>query len=174
MKQWFLVTVTGQDRPGIVAGLTGALYRVGVNLGEISMARLGGHLGILLMAQTEADEEAVRRQLEPFAHKMGLRVHIDLIGERPRPSPDGPNVQIEVHGADRPGIVVQVSSALSAAGMDILGLDSDIGGTADNPVYIMVIDGYAEGGVQAMTRALEPVRLSGIEVRLSAIGAHVG
>ena len=70
MKQWFLVTVTGQDRPGIVAGLTGALYRVGVNLGEISMARLGGHLGILLMAQTEADEEAVRRQLEPFAHKM--------------------------------------------------------------------------------------------------------
>ena len=83
-------------------------------------------------------------------------------------------MQIEVHGADRPGIVVQVSSALSAAGMDILGLDSDIGGTADNPVYIMVIDGYAEGGVQAMTRALEPVRLSGIEVRLSAIGAHVG
>jgi glycine cleavage system transcriptional repressor len=168
MKRWFLVTVTGEDRPGIVDGLTGALYQVGVNLGEISMARLGGYLGILLMAQTEADEEALRRQLEPFAHKMGLRAHIDLVGERPRP-PDGPNVQIEVHGADRPGIVAQVSSALSAAGMDILGLDSDVAGTADNPVYIMVIDGYAEGGVPAMTRALEAVRLSGIEVRLSAI-----
>ncbi len=172
MKQWFLVNVAGTDQPGIVAGLSGALYNVGADLGEISMARLRGHLSILLMAQTEADDEALRRQLDPFARKMGLRVHIDLLGDRPRPHA-GPNVKIEVHGADRPGIVVQVSSALSAAGLDILDLDSDVGGTADKPVNIMVIDGYAEGGVPAMTRALETVRLSGIEVRLTAIDAPV-
>ncbi|MHB8535933.1 MAG: glycine cleavage system transcriptional repressor [Sulfuricaulis sp.] len=169
MKQWYLVTVTGPDRSGIVAGLTGALYQAGANLGAISMARLGGHLCIMLMAQTEADEAALRRHLEPFAHKLGLRVHIDPGKERSRP-PAGPNVKITVHGADRPGVVAQVSAALSDAGMDILGLDSDVGGSADKPVYIMVIDGYAAGGVPAITRTLEPVRLSGIEVRLTAIG----
>lgn len=173
MNRWFLVTVTGKDRPGVVAGLSGALYRVGADLGAISMTRLGGHLCILLMAQTEADGESLQRQLEPFAQQMELRLHIDPVGEHPRPLVK-PNVRITVHGADRPGIVAQVSSALSAAGMDILGLDSDIGGTADKPVYIMVIDGYAEGGARTMARALEAVRLSGIEVSLTAIGMHGG
>lgn len=169
MKQWFLVNVTGPDRPGIVAGLTGALYQAGANLGGISMARLDGHLSIMLMAQTEADEAALRRHLEPFALKMALRVHIDSGGERSRPA-ERPNVQVAVHGADRPGVVAQVSAALSDAGMDILGLDTEAGGSADKPDHIMVIDGHAAGGVPAMTRALEPVRLSGIEVKLTAVG----
>ncbi len=173
MNRWFLVTVTGKDQPGIVAGLTGALYQAGADLGEISMARLGGHLSILLLAQAGVGEEALRRQLDPFARKLGLRVHVDPLGDRP-PAQAEPNVRITVHGADRPGLVAQVSAALSAAGMDILDLDSDVGGSADKPIYIMVIDGYAEGGTATMARALEPVRLSGIEVRLTALGTHGG
>ena len=169
-EPWYMLTVVGKDQPGIVAGLTGALYQAGANLGEISMARLGGYLSILLLAQAGVEEAALRRQLEPFARKLGLRVHVDPLGDRP-PAPAAPNVRITVHGADRPGLVAQVSAALSAVGMDILDLDSDVGGSADKPIYIMIIDGYVEGGVVSMARALEPVRLSGIEVRLTALGA---
>ena len=48
MKQWFMLTVIGSDQAGIVSGLTGALYQAGANLGEASMARLGGNFTIML------------------------------------------------------------------------------------------------------------------------------
>ena len=81
---------------------------------------------------------------------------------------------VNVVGEDHPGIAAQVSSVLSAAGMNVVNIGSDVDGTGEKPVYIMIINGYAEGGMQKMARTPEPVRLTGIEVRLSAIGAHRG
>jgi glycine cleavage system transcriptional repressor len=146
---------------------------VGANLGEASMVRLGGNFTIMLMAEAETDEATLRRQIDPFARAKQLHVHIDRIEGRLHHH-IAPNVQITVHGADRPGIVAQVTAALASAGMNILDLDSDVGGTADKPIYIMVIDGYVQGGVEAIARALEPIRLSGIEVRLTSIDTLVG
>jgi glycine cleavage system transcriptional repressor len=173
MKQWFMLTVVGKDQAGVVAGLSGALYQAGVNLGEASMARLGGNFTIMLMLESEADEAALRRQLDPVARQMALHVHLDRIEGRLHQHVE-PNVRIAVHGADRPGIVAQVTSALAAAGLNILDLESDVGGTADQPIYIMVIDGRASGGVPTIARALEPVRLSGIEVRLTPLDTIIG
>lgn len=173
MKQWYMLTVSGRDQPGILAGLSSALYQAGANLGEAAMARLGGNFTIMLNAETEADEAALRRQIDPVAQKMHLHVHIDRLEGRLHQRAE-PNVQIAVHGADRPGMVAQVSAALTAAGLSILDLDSHVGGTADKPVYIMVIDGYAPGGMQTVERALEPIRLSGIEVQLSPINSTGG
>ena len=173
MKSWFMLTVVGKDQPGIVAGLTGALYQAGANLGEASMVRLGGNFTIMLMAETEADEAALRRQIEPFAHKMQLHVHLDRI-EGCLHQHVEPNVQIAVHGADRPGIVAQLTAALTSVGLNILDLDSDVGGTANKPIYIMLIEGYVPGGVQTVAQVLEPIRASGIEVRLTPIDTLVG
>lgn len=173
MKQWFMLTVVGEDQPGVVAGLSGALYQVGVNLGEASMVRLGGNFTIMLMVETEADEAALHRQLDAFARQMALHVHLDRIKGRLHQHVE-PNVRIAVHGADRPGIVAQVTSALATAGFNILDLDSDVGGTVDQPIYIMVIDGCASGGTPAIAQALESVRLSGIEVRLTPLDTLIG
>lgn len=173
MKHWFMLTVVGKDQTGIVAGLSSALHKAGANLGEASMSRLGGNFTIMLMAEIDTDEAALRRQLDPFALKMQLQVHIDRVEGRLHQRVE-PNVHIAVHGADRPGIVAQVSSTLTAAGLNILDLNSDVGGTADKPIYIMVIDGYVQGGVQSIAHALEPIRLSGIEVRLAPINTLIG
>ena len=121
MKHWYMLTVVGKDQPGIVAGLSSALYRTGANLGEASMARLGGNFTIMLMAETAADEAELRSQLNPFADKLQLHVHIDRIEGRLHQHVE-PNVQIAVHGADRPGIVAQVTGALASAGLSILDL----------------------------------------------------
>lgn len=173
MKQWFMLTVIGRDQPGIVADLTSALYQAGANLGEASMVRLGGNFTIMLMAEAESDEVTLQRHIDPFARAKQLHVHIDKIEGRLHQHVT-PNVQITVHGADRPGIVAQITSALTSAGLNILDLDSDVGGTADKPIYIMVIDGHVQGGTQAIARVLEPIRLSGIEVRLTSIDTLVG
>ncbi len=173
MKQWYMLTVVGRDQPGIVAGLSSALYQGGANLGEASMARLGGNFTIMLMAQSDADAPTLQHQLDPFIRKLSLHVHVDRIEGRLHDHQE-PNVRVAVHGADRPGIVAQVSGALAAAGLTILDLDSDVGGSDAKPIYIMMVEGYAPGGVDAVARALEPVRLSGIEVTLSPIDTLVG
>ncbi len=173
MKRWYMLTVVGQDCPGIVAGLTDMLYRSGANLGEASMARLGGNFTIMLMVESDAGIPGLQRLLEPFAATHSLRVHADPIEGRLHEHVE-PNARIAVHGADRPGIVAQVTHALADAGFNILDLDSDVGGTAARPIYIMTIDGHAPGGIEALERALVPVRQSGVEVRVAPIDTLVG
>lgn len=173
MKRWHMLTVVGRDRPGIVAGLTEALYRAGANLGEASMARLGGNFTIMLMVESDTDTQGLQRLLEPFTASLSLHVHVDLIEGRLHEHVEL-NARIAVHGADRPGIVAQVTQALATAGFNILDLDSDVGGTSVQPIYVMTIDGHAVGGIEALERALAPVRQSGIEVRISPIDTLVG
>ena len=169
---WLMLTVVGVDRPGIVAQLTEALYRGGCNLGEASMARLGGNFTVMLMVEGDSAAE-VERLVQPVTEALGLRLHIDPIDGALHRHPE-PNVQVTVHGADRPGIVAQVTGALAAAGFNILDLNSDVAGTRDRPIYVMLIDGRSEGGVDPVERALAPLRLGGIEVRVTALDTLIG
>ena len=172
LGRWFMLTVVGADRPGIVAQLTDALYRGGCNLGEAEMARLGGNFAVMLMVEG-ADAATLGRLLRPVTEGLGLRLHIDPI-EGALYSQQEPNVQVTVYGADRPGIVAQVTGALSVAGFNVLDLDSDVGGTRERPMYVMIIDGLANGGAAAVEQALAPLRAAGIEVQVTALEPLVG
>ncbi|MDH4276271.1 MAG: ACT domain-containing protein, partial [Gammaproteobacteria bacterium] len=80
-----------------------------------------------------------------------------------------------VHGADRPGIVAQVTRALAEAGLDILDLESDVGGSAQAPIYVMHIEGVAREGLPALRSALDVVsRGTGIHAQIAAIDTLVG
>lgn len=171
-SRWHMLVVVGADRPGIVAQLSEALYRGGCNLGEAAMARLGGNFAVMLMAEG-ADAAALERLLRPVTDRLELRLHIDPIDAGLHRHQE-PNVQITVHGADRPGIVAQVTGALAVAGFNVLDLNSDVAGTGARPIYIMIIDGFAAGGVPEVERALAPLRAGGIEVRITALDTLIG
>ncbi len=173
MKHWYMLTLVGQDRPGIVAALANALYKAGANLGETSMARLGGNFTIMMMTETDMNEAALRHALEPATREYGLHTHVDAIEGRLHQHRT-PNVQVTVYGADRPGIVAQVATSLAAASFNILDLDSDVGGTDDKPIYIMAIDGYIEGGAAALEQPLATLRAKGIDARAVSIDTLVG
>ncbi|MEN8176134.1 MAG: ACT domain-containing protein [Pseudomonadota bacterium] len=156
MSNWYMLTLVGRDRPGIVAAVTGVLYEAGLNLGEASMMRLGGNFTIMLMAGGETSETALGDLLAPTARDLGLRVHVDAI-EGALHQHRIPNFRVRVLGADRAGIVAQVTRALAGAGFNILELESDVAGTEQVPVYIMNIEGYAETALEALQAALEAV-----------------
>lgn len=168
-----MLTVVGADRPGIVARLARELFALGANLGEASMLRLGGNFTIMLMVRTDLDAEALEARLAPAATDLDLRLHVD-------PSEGGlhqhvqPEVRIRVHGADRAGIVAEVSEALAGIGFNILALDTDVAGGDDAPLYVMQIEGIAPRGVEAVAAALEPLRGRGIELGVEAIDILVG
>ena len=171
-ERWQMLTVVGVDRPGIVAKLTETLFRGGCNLGEASMARLGGNFSIMLMVEG-AESAALEKLLRPVTDVLGLSLHIDSIQAELHRHVE-PNVQVSVYGGDRPGIVAQATSALTVAGFNILDLNTDVAGSGERPIYIMIIDGYASGGVAPIELAMAPVRASGVEVHVSAIDILIG
>ncbi len=54
-NNWYMLTAVGEDRAGIVAGVTKALFEGGCNLGDASMMRLGGSFSIMLMVSRRTD-----------------------------------------------------------------------------------------------------------------------
>ncbi len=156
MENWYMLTLVGKDRPGIVARISGALFKGKCNLGEASMSRLGGNFSIMLMVQHEGPEEALERLIEPVSREFGLRHHVDVIEGELHHHVE-PNVRVSVHGADRAGIVAQVTGTLAEAGLNILNLESDVAGTEERPIYIMHIEGVTEQSIEALRAALDTV-----------------
>ncbi len=171
--QWTMVTVIGSDRPGIVARVSACLYENGCHLGEASMMRLGGNFTIMLMVGHDGDAAAVEAMLAPVAAELGLRLHVDAI-EGHLHDHMVPNVRVTVFGADRAGIVAQVTGRLAEAGLNILDLESDVGGSAAAPIYVMHIEGTAATSLERLRAALADLGDSGIDVRVEAIETLIG
>ncbi|MEF3192890.1 MAG: ACT domain-containing protein [Halothiobacillaceae bacterium] len=152
---WKLLTLVGPDRPGIVAEVSRVLYGAGAELGEASMMRLGGVFTIMLMVRLPENENVVdlKGLLESVRNEFNLRVHVDEVGAGLHRHVE-PDVRITVHGADRAGIVAEVTGALARAGLNILDLRSDVAGSREQPIYIMTIEGVAQQGYEALESAL--------------------
>mgnify|MGYP001812322162 FL=1 len=171
--QWYMLTLIGEDKPGIVAAVSQALFDLGLNLGETSMLRLGGNFTIMMMVSGTDDAGPLRDRLQPVVEGQGMCLHVDPIRAHLHEHLV-PNIQVTVSGADRAGIVAQVTAALAASGFNILDLESDVAGTRQNPVYIMQIAGVADVALEAIERVLEPLRRDGVDVNISAIDTYIG
>ena len=172
MNDWLMLTLIGEDRPGIVARVTETLYRAGWTLGEASMMRLGGNFAVMMMVRGgEADN--LEALLEPVTDALGLRLHLDAIAGGLHRHVI-PNYQLRVTGADRAGIVAQVTGALAEAGFNILELESDVAGDEANPVYIMTIQGYSDRPLEVLQKALEEAGGEDVEVSISPIDTLIG
>jgi glycine cleavage system transcriptional repressor len=173
VSRWYMMTLVGADQPGIVARVTRALFEGGCNLGEASMLRLGGNFTVMLMVSHGGEAAALEALAAPVAEEMQLHLHVDLIRGELHADLE-PDVRITVHGADRPGIVAQVTGALADAGLNIVALDSDVGGNPQKPIYVMNIEGQAQKGIEPLRRALDEVTRLGIDARLTRVESLVG
>jgi len=171
--RWYMLTVVGADRPGIVARLSHALYEAGANLGGASMTRLAGNFAVMLMVRYGGSARELDAVIEPVTDSLGLRRHVDRVEGKLHQNPV-PDVRITVYGADRAGIVSHITGALAEAGLNILDLESDLAGTADSPIYVMVIEGTAAEGMEALRSALEAVAEEGIDARIEPIDTLMG
>jgi glycine cleavage system transcriptional repressor len=173
MPNWYMLTLIGRDQPGIVARVTTALFDAGCNLGETSMIRLGNNFTVMMMVDSPQGEDALRSVLGPVVEQLQLVLHVDRIDGvlHHRPVPD---VCILVHGADRAGIVAQVTSRAADAGLNIIDLESDVAGTDDSPIYVLQIQGVAAQGVEAIEAALAPLQAGGVKVDVRNVDTLIG
>lgn len=174
MENWLMLTLVGKDRPGIVAEVSHALFEMKGNLGEASMTRLGGNFTIMLMVCIPEKKNVVHEKLRPVCDKLELFFHLDEI-EAGLHQHIEPDVRISIHGADQAGIVAHATEALNKAGLNILNLESDVGGNPESPVYVMHIEGVSGNGFDAVEKALQTLaRENDVVASISHIDTMVG
>lgn len=167
-QKWYMMTLVGKDRPGVVAHVTAALYEGGANLGESSMTCLGGNLSIMMMVQFSGNTHAMHDLVGGVAESLDLQLHIDPIEAHLR-AYRNPDVRISVAGSDRTGIVAKVTGVLAETGLDIYKLESSMAGTEAEPVYIMTIEGHAVQGIPTLESALDIIKAEDIDARLQTL-----
>lgn len=173
MSDWKMLTLVGQDKPGIVAKITTALFAAGAQLGEASMMRLGGNFTIMLMVKAEQTVEQLNQCIEPVVKAMNLNSYFQDI-EASLHQHEIPDTRITVYGADRPGIVAQATTQLLEAGFNIMDLESDVAGNEVEPIYIMHIEGVAANGTEALEQAMEQIKMKGVHVDVTSIDVMIG
>ena len=116
MQTTLVMTVIGPDRTGLVESVAKVVAEHGGNWLESRMCRLGGEFaGIVRVAAPKAQRQALEAALGKLA---GLTIVVR--GDEPVPSAaQAVLVSLEVVGQDRPGIVREITRALSAQGINV-------------------------------------------------------
>ena len=161
------VTVVGVDRPGIVAAVTRALFDLGCNLEDATSTILRGHFSMMLVIRAPAgtDAESVEESLSGAAQEMHLVVTARAINEG-GVGATAPTHMVSVYGADRPGIVFQVTDLLAAAGANVTDLTSRLIDSGDEPIYALMLEVASPEGLD-LESALDELR-GRLGVELSA------
>lgn len=120
----FTLTCIGEDRPGLVSDLSAPIRAHGASWSRSQMARLGGKFaGILLLDVPDAQAEELVSALAGLAG-VGLQVTLERT-DVPVPE-EATRLSLALLGADRPGIVAEVSAALAGRGVGIAELVTDV------------------------------------------------
>ena len=171
-KHWYLLSLVGKDRPGIVARLSAGLCKNGCNLGDSSMALLGDNFVIMIAVQFEGSQEALSNIVSPLAGSMDLKQSLMEIEEGTHDIE--PDIRINIYSDERMGIIEDVTSMLTESGLNILSLESNLGSNQPNNTYSIHIEGTVSEGITPLYEVLD--RLSdekNIQSQLIPINSQV-
>lgn len=119
MDKRLVLTVVGDDRPGLVGELATAISSHGGNWLQSSMAQLAGQFaGIVEVAVTAGKVAELRSALDQLAH---LQVVVAEAGTE-KPAPAGRHtrkLKLSLVGHDRVGIVREVSQVLARFAVNV-------------------------------------------------------
>ncbi len=124
MKTSLVLTVIGEDRPGLVGSISSVLASHDANWEESRMANLGGRFaGILLASVDSSNVGALTEALTDLRDK-GLSITVETaeggVGE-PRNE-----LTLELVGQDHPGIVRDISQALASRDVSVEELTTEV------------------------------------------------
>lgn len=160
-----VLTVIGPDRPGLVESIASTIAGHDGSWIESRMARLGGQFAGILRASVPSDRSAELFRALMQLEKGGLRVVVQPAASAVPAEAPLRRVRLELLGADRPGIVQSVTSALAQRGVNVEELET------------LCEDAPMSGELLFRARAVlglpSTVDLAGLRERLEAIAADL-
>lgn len=161
------ITVIADDRPGIIARVATALSGHRMNLTDSSMTVLSGHLAMTLICTGETPIEGVREALAAAAGK-DLIIHVHPVTQNASPAAPAVSYLLSVHGADRLGIVADLTAVIAEAGGNITDLTTRLVGE----LYVLAaeIDLPADADSDALrSRVAETAARLGVDAGLQPL-----
>ena len=112
-----VLTILGDDRPGLVSAVSAPISAHGASWERSEMSRLAGKFaGIVVVSVPSGRLDALVAELTALESE-GLQVIVERTDE---PAPlNAQRLQLDLLGADRPGIVAEISAALADAQVSI-------------------------------------------------------
>ena len=144
-KNYFAIFVLGTDCTGIVADISKALFEVGANINDSSHTIIGNQFAMLLLISTESSYtvDAIKEAFKQVSKDRNLTIHVHKLQRddvyRKNTDP-GQLCVIHLYGADKPGIVFQVTNLLAKHHINITDLSTRRFGSESNPIYIMYLE----------------------------------
>lgn len=115
--QTLVLTVSGDDRAGLVSALAEAVSSNGGNWERSQLVELGGKFaGIVLVTVDDADVARLRAAVDGLSGL--LEIAVDG-GETEQPPADERLVRLDLLGNDHPGIVSAISGVLHRHGLNV-------------------------------------------------------
>lgn len=145
LKNYFAIFVIGTDGIGIVADITKALYELGANINDSSHTIIGNQFAMLLLisAGPEQTEEKFQNSFKEICQRRKLTIHTHRLSHEDiyrKHADPGQLCVIHLYGADKPGIVYQVTNLLARNKVNITDLSTRRFGNEINPIYIMYLE----------------------------------
>lgn len=130
-KTSLVLTILGQDRPGLVEQIAGLVADHHGNWLESRMARLAGQFaGILRVEVNAAHADSLASSLRGLAQS-GLESIIHPDPAAAPPTDNRPLLHLDLLGQDRPGIIREISRVLASLGVNVEELNTQCRAAAE-------------------------------------------
>jgi len=156
-----ILSILGQDRPGIVAAVSRVLFEQNCNIENVSQSSLQYVFGGIFIVSMPADlsTESLQQSLNKAMTPLGLDVHISLLEPMAAPilPPHAEAYIITTKGPDRKGLVAGISEVIARFGGNITNLQAIFKGGDDPGDNIMIyeVDVPPQVDQQALNRELK-------------------
>ena len=123
-EQQLVISAIGQDRPGLVSKLTGAIMEWGGNILDSRMTVMGGEFAVLILVSAPWNALA---KLEGGLPALEKQLGLTLISKRtqaPKAQLNALPYHVEVVAIDQPGIINQIAGFFSNQGINIQELNT--------------------------------------------------
>ncbi len=169
MANSLVLTICAHDRPGVMQLISKTITESGGNWLESRMARLGGQFaGIVRIESSEDNLSQLTENLQSLSSE-GISVEIHDQGDL-SDAPYTRCLRLDIYGNDRPGLVSQLTQAVSGAGANIEELNTSIesAAMAGHPIF------HACGTVCVPDSTDEQELISAVEALSDDLNVEIG
>lgn len=141
----FSISITGNDQPGIIAGISKICYQYGGNLEDASMTILSGEFAMILFVSftRKINYKSLGSAIEEFENSKKLHVlmrPIDSLQKKTKKAGKKTSYLLSIFGRDRAGIVYRVSEILAKNRLNITDLNSKRFNSGGKTIYGLLIE----------------------------------
>lgn len=140
MKKQMIISVMSKDRPGVIADITGAIYKLEGDLADLNQSVLCGYLTMILIAtfDNEVTPEDIMAEIShiktPVKFEVSIKVMDEPIDVSHYKLPDETYI-MTVNGKNKSGLVYSISQFCYAHNINI----HDLATTLREGQYTMVL-----------------------------------